>query len=339
MGPKKDIVGLLKRAVEDEGLIFGASNHRMEHFWFYNGGMNFDSDVKSGKHADFYGPCGAPNEPPSFEFMDEWLVRNCEFVDLYRPNLYWFDWWIEHWRMKRYLRDFAAYYYNRARQWGRHVAINYKNDAYTPRSAVLDLERGQLSDIRPLFWQNDTSVARNSWCYTVGNDYKTADTLIGDLVDVVSKNGALLLNIGPKANGTIPDEDRELLLAIGDWLATNGEAIYQTRPWKVYGEGPTKVADGAFTDTKRAAFGTHDFRFTARGDRVLYVIGFGNPKGRVVVQSLGTNLKLLTRKINEVRLLGVNQSCRWTHRVNGLAVDLPARLPSSIAYVLKVECD
>ena len=110
-----------------------------------------------------------------------------------------------------------------------------------------------MKDIRPFFWQNDTSISKNSWGYVADQDYKTAASLIGDLVDIVSKNGALLLNIGPRPDGTIPEPEQEILLEIGRWLAQNGEAIYGTRPWNVYGEGPTEVPEGSFTDTKRQA--------------------------------------------------------------------------------------
>jgi alpha-L-fucosidase len=337
MGPKRDIVGLLAEAVRKEGMTFGLSSHRIEHWWFMNGGMAFDSDVKAGKHADFYGPCAAEHVPPSKEFMQDWLARCCELVDRYQPQLFWFDWWIEQPAMKAFLRQFAAYYYNRGHAWGSGgVAINYKNDAFTPRSAVLDLERGQLADIRPLFWQNDTSVAKNSWCYTVGNDYKRPTTLIGDLVDVVSKNGALLLNIGPKADGSIPDDDAAILTAIGEWLDAHGEAIYSTRPWKVFGEGPTQVPEGGFTDTKRADFADGDFRFTARGDATLYVVGFGNPKREAVVRSLGANLRLLTRPIRSVTLLGRSGELKWSRDEDALRVQLPAKRPSRHAYVLKL---
>ena len=123
------------------------------------------------------------------------------------------------------------------------MSINYKNASYPDGTAILDLERGQLKDIRPMLWQNDTSVSKNSWSYVVEQDYKTALSLVQDLVDVVSKNGALLLNIGPKADGTIPAPEQELLLSIGRWLAVNGEAIYDTRPWHIFGEGPTEVPE------------------------------------------------------------------------------------------------
>lgn len=337
MGPKRDVVGELSRAARNQGLTFGASSHRIEHWWFFNGGQAFDSDVKAGQHADLYGPAAPEHSPPSKEFMEDWLVRCCEIVDKYQPQLFWFDWWIEQPAMKHILREFAAYYYNRGLAWGKGVAINYKHDAYTPRSAVLDLERGQLADIRPLFWQNDTSVAKNSWCYTEGNTYKTPTSIIGDLVDVVSKNGALLLNIGPKADGTIPDEDARILIEIGRWLDVNGDAIYGTRPWKVFGEGPTRVPEGGFTDTLRTDFTERDFRFTARGRDTLYVIGFGSTDA-VLVRSLSTDLRLLTRRISRVTLLGSDAAIQWSQEPDGLRAVIPqARSPH--AFVLRLELE
>ncbi len=331
MGPKRDIIGELSRAVRQAGMVFGVSSHRIEHFWFMNGGTQFDSDVKDPAFADFYGPAKPDNTPPEPAFMEDWLARCIELVDKYQPQLFWFDWWIEQPAMKPYLRRFAAHYYNRAVEWDRGVAINYKNDAYTTRAAVLDIERGQMSDIRPFFWQNDTSVAKNSWGYIRGLEYKTAETIVGDLVDVVSKNGALLLNIGPRPDGTIPDEDQAILRGIGRWLGVNGEAIYGTRPWKVFGEGPTQVVEGGFTDTKRQEFTAEDFRFTTRGQHTLYAtcLGRTGPGEQVTIVSLGTNLKLHPEQITQVSLLGCDQPLTWSRQPHGLRVHLPAALAGS----------
>ena len=111
---------------------------------------------------------------------------------------------------------------------------------------VRDIERGQLSDISPDYWQNDTSVAKNSWCFTENNDYKKPEEIISCLIDVVSKNGSLLLNVGPKADGTLPEKDIELLNALGEWMDINGEGIYETSFWKKSGEGPTVTEEGQF---------------------------------------------------------------------------------------------
>ena len=278
MGPKRDLIGELAEAVRKQWLIFGLSTHRAEHWWFMDGGMQFDSDVQDGQYAGLYGPAQPRDSQPNEEFLDDWLARTCELVDKYHPQIVWFDWWIQEPAFASYVQRFAAYYYNRGAEWDRGVAINYKYNTFPPEAAVYDIERGQLDDINPHFWQTDTSVARKSWGYIKDErGYKSASQLIGDLVDIVSKNGALLLNIGPRADGTIPEEEEALLLAIGKWLTVNGEAIYDSRPWKVFGEGPTEVTTGAFTDTKRQMFGERDIRFTTRGD-ILYATVLAIPE-------------------------------------------------------------
>ena len=188
---------------------------------------------------------------------------------------------------------------------------------------------------RPLLWQNDTSVAKNSWSYVDPQDYKTAESLIQDLVDVVSKNGALLLNIGPRADGTIPEPEQEILRAIGRWLAVNGEAIYGTRPWRVYGEGPTEVVEGAFTDTQRAAFTPADFRFTTKGD-ALYAICLAWPGEEATIRSLGAGSPLMEGRVATVELLGAPGKLAWTIAADGLKVRLPAGKPCEHAYTFKV---
>ncbi len=280
MGPKRDVLFEIKTAVEKRDMKICASTHRAEHWWFFNYGTEFDSDVNDPANAELYGPAAGPmydnndiyNNCPNEEYLNDWLARTCEIVDKYRPKIVFFDWWIQNVAFKPYLKKFAAFYYNRAVEWGEEVAIDAKFDAFAHGTVVKDIERGQLSDISHEFWQNDTSVAKNSWCYTVGNEYKTARSIVCDLVDVVSKNGALLLNIGPKADGTIPQEDKSLLLEIGEWLKVNGQAIYDTVPWKVYGEVPTEVPEGHFTDTNHAEFTSKDVRYTAGSDCVYAII-------------------------------------------------------------------
>lgn len=313
MGPKRDILGELKTEIEKKGMVLGASSHRAEHYWFFNGGRQIpDSDVNDPEYESLYGPAAGItrdhssiyDNPPTQEHMEDWLVRTCEIVDKYHPSLIFFDWWIQQYAWKPYLRKFAAYYYNRAAQWGVETAIDAKFDAYVHGSAVKDLERGQLDHITPDFWQNDTSVARNSWGYTVGNDYKKPSDVVLDLVDVVSKNGALLLNIGPKPDGTIPEEDAHILREVGKWLKVNGEAIYNTRYWKVFGEGPTVVPEGHFTDTYDKNFTSEDIRFTCRGNYIYATVLHWPENGEIHIKSLGNRSDLLKAAILDVELLG-----------------------------------
>jgi alpha-L-fucosidase len=337
MGPKRDVIGDLAAAVRGRDMVFGLSSHRAEHWWFLNGGMKFDSDVKDGSWHDFYGPAEPDGTSPDQAFLDDWLLRTCELVDKYQPQIVWFDWWIEQPIFIPYLRRFAAYYYNRGAQWNRGVAINYKNRAYPPETAVFDVERGQLAGIRPLMWQTDTSVSKNSWGYIHNHDYKTAGAIIGDLVDIISKNGVLLLNIGPRPDGTIPEPEEAMLLEIGQWLAVNGEAVYGTRPWRVFGEGPTEVVGGSFGDTKRPSFTSQDIRFTARED-TLYAITLGWPEdGRLTIKTLAEGSVNSPLEIEYIQLLGAEASLKWERDAEGLTVELPATRPCNYAYALKIQ--
>jgi alpha-L-fucosidase len=335
MGPKRDLIKELADAVRKQWLVFGVSSHRAEHWWFFEGGMAFDSDVQDARYIGLYGPAQQKTLQPNEEFLDDWLARTCELVDKYEPQLVWFDWWIEEPAFKRYLQQFAAYYYNRGAEWNRGVAINHKFNAFPEGTAVFDVERGQLAGIRPQFWQTDTAVAKNSWGYVHKRDYKTVKSLVGDLVDIVSKNGALLLNIGPRPDGTIPQEDEEILLGIGRWLQVNGEAIYSTRPWKIFGEGPTQIAEGAFTDTKRTDFTSQDIRFTTRGD-ILYAIVLASPEnGKVVIKSLGTSTNLLPREIGKIELLGADKlELKWGRDADGVTTEIPPQ--GELAFALRI---
>ena len=348
MGPKRDLIGDLATAIRKEGIAFGLSSHRAEHWWYYGGGMEFPSDVRRGRHSDFYGPARPSIDDhearqhrkslpmPDTAFLENWLARSCEFVDKYRPEIVWFDWWIQHLAFDPYLRKFAAHYYNRARQWKRGVAINYKYDAFPEGTAVFDVERGQLKGIRPLFWQTDTSVSKNSWGFVKNHDYRTATSLIHDLIDIVSKNGALLLNIGPRPDGTIPEPEQKLLVEIGDWLRLNGEAIYGTRPWETYGEGPTEIVEGAFNDVNRAEFTSKDFRFTRKGKN-LFVFALGWPiDGKLSIRSLAHGKKGIPEKIGRIELIGSPAPLSWKQDRNALAITLPREKPSRHAWVLKI---
>ncbi len=335
MGPKRDIIGELSLAVRKKGLVFGVSYHRAEHWWFFEGGMQFDSDVKNPKYASFYGPAEPQNTQPNDEFLNNWLRRACEIVDKYKPQIFYFDWWIEQPVFQPYLQKFAAYYYNRGKQWNLGVAINYKNNLFPERAAVLDIERGKLGILRPLFWQTDTSICKKSWGYIRDHDYKSAGSIIADLIDIVSKNGCMLLNIAPRPDGTIPEEQQRILLEIGQWLLINGEAIYGTRPWVVYGEGPTQALVGGFKDSVSESYTGQDIRFTTKGD-VLYAIALAWPGEEMIIQSLSTNLRLCTEEIANVQLLGSEKPIEWTRDKTGLKVKMPKQKPCNYAFTLKI---
>lgn len=333
MGPERDVLGELKAAFERNGMVCGASSHRVEHWFFMGHGREFESDITGeGQCGDFYWPAmPEPNHhdlysqpTPTAEFLEDWLMRCCEIVDRYQPKIVYFDWWIQHSAVKPYLKKFAAYYYNRAAEWGIEVAINYKHEAFMFGAAVPDVERGQFADVKPYFWQTDTAIAKNSWCYTENNHFKQAKNILCDLVDIVAKNGTLLLNVGPKADGTISAQDTAVLEEIGQWLRANGEAIYGTRCWRKASEGPTRVEEGQFTDGKDKVFTKEDFRFTVKGD-TLYAACLSYPEDeKVCITSLAqadaSHLPVFAGVVRDVKVLGFDAKVEWQRTEKGLEI-------------------
>ena len=355
MGPKRDIIDELAKAVRAEGMKFGVSSHRAFNWMFYVRSEDFDN--ADSKYAGLYGrpmpflfEKDAANYQKNFvpqdeQFKDDWLARSCEIVDKYKPDVFWFDFGITPGlREQKYdenpfaphLQKFAAYYYNQTSGNEAMGIINYKWGAFPEKAAVLDKERSKMAAIRKPFWQTDTAVSNSSWGYTKNQKYKTADRLVDDLIDIVSKNGCLLLNVGPKPDGTIPEEDTAILNAIGSWLKINGESIYDTTYWKTYGEGPTGVSTGHVSEKKDKRFTAEDIRFTTKND-VLYVTGLKWPEaGKVTVRTLKKGSEHYPEEIASIVMLGSDAKLKWTRDENGLTVELPAEHPSEYAYVLKV---
>lgn len=350
MGPKRDVLGELKESFEHAGLIFGASTHRLEHWFFMGHGKEFESDIKDPlKRGDFYWPSMAEPDhqalfgdpEPTEEYLQDWMVRTCEIIDRYQPKIIYFDWWIQRGVCKPYLRKIAAYYYNRAAEWGTEVVINYKHDAFQFGTAVPDVERGQFADMKPFFWQTDTAIALNSWCYTENNQFRQTKDILCDLVDIVSKNGCLLLNVGPKADGTISALDEKVLLDIGKWLEENGEAVYGTDIWRKYGEGPTQIVEGQFSDGIQKHFTSKDFRFTTKKGYLYATALKCSQDGNYCITSLGE--QDASRQANfhgiirDVIALETKKSCQW-HR-DGQGLHIQCNLKSDYPIVFKIAVD
>jgi alpha-L-fucosidase len=343
MGPKRDLIGDLAQAIRAEGLHFGASNHRAEHYWFMNGGRAFPSDVQDPQYASLYGPAHvSPSGKeipergvlhPDAAYLNDWLARAGEMVERYHPELVYFDWWVEQPEFQPYLQRFAAFYYNQAAKQGQQPVLFRKNDAFPDGTTVLDIERGGLDEIRPQHWQTDTSISQASWGYVQGDTYKSPASIVWQLVDIVSKNGNLLLNIGPRPDGTIPDQAQTILRQVGAWLKVNGEAIYGTRPWTMYGEGPTKVVAGSFHDDAAGNFTAQDIRFTTKNGN-LYAIALGWPEdGELTIRALSTAGKM---RVKTVALLGSNKKVTWNQQADGLHLQLPAKPKSDYAYSFRI---
>lgn len=346
MGPRRDIGGELAVAVRAQGMHLGASSHRIEHDWFLDGGRKQASDVNDPTYAAFYGPAhpklAAVDEPLAEDwtyvsppYANDWIARNAEIVEKYHPDLIFFDWWIGQPMVRPYLAKFAAFYYNESSKHGPVGIINSKLVDMQRTSAVLDIERGQLSSILPEPWQTDTSVSNQSWGYIENDTFKTPLFIVQQLADVVSKNGNLLLNVGPRSDGTIPDAVQQVLLAVGAWLKVNGDAIYGTRPWTRFGEGPTQVEAGSFHDTQTKPYTAHDFRFTTKGE-TLYAIEMAWPNdGEAVVHTLNSNV-VGARKVSAVGLLSGPATLSFAQLPDGLHIKVPIEAPGKYAYAYRI---
>lgn len=326
MGPKRDLIGDLAKAVRKQGLKFGVSNHGMEHWDFMYPQLDIPNDLFDPAYADFYGPPQKPGTPISVEFQKNfWFARNKELVDKYKPDMVWFDNGVNGRELDSIKLAFAAYYYNKAREWGKEVSISTKKEAY-PYGSILDFERqGRAPEIMTnRVWQVDDPIG-NKFGYIADIEYQTAGSIIRKLVENVSRNGNLLLNISPRADGTIPEEQKQILLEVGNWMKVNGEGIYSTRPWVKFGEGQSLDATGKEKQ---------EFRFTRKGD-VLYAFVMKWTGEEAVITSLSSESGF-AGTIKSVELLGHTGKLQFTQDKQGLKIKLPAEPPSKYIAALKI---
>jgi len=343
-GPKRDLIGAFAKAARAEGLHFGLSSHRAEHDWFFDEGRKIPSDVNDPRYLELYGPAqlrlsGKDDADLYGDFtavsqawVDDWLARTAELVELYDPELIYFDWWIGKAEFRAALPAMLAQYYNTKAAQGRQGVVNYKLGSMPVGAGVLDIERGQAPGIQPTAWQTCTSISDKAWGFIENDTYKSAGQLIHLLVDVVSKNGNLLLNVGPHADGSIPPAARDTLLAMGRWLDQNGEAIYGSRPWRVFGEGPTEIADGSFQETKTKPYTAKDFRFTTRDGR-LYALQLSAPEGE---QALIASIKPADQ-VRSVTALSTSRPVAFSQTAEGLRLAVGGQPAGHAAYVYRIE--
>lgn len=348
MGPKRDLLGEMKEACDRRGIRLAASSHRAEHYWFLNG-MCAEKKAVAQKYSDFYGECASTDGKnnlkacwrcgggltPTEEWLEDWLVSSCELVDRYHISNSYFDFWTAEEAFRPYMRKFLAYYYNRAEEWGEEVVSFYKMDAALYPCGVYVRERGQMDGISPQIWQCETSTSYNSWSYCTTNKFKRVEEIICNMIDVWSKNGCMALNIGPKADGSICEEEQAILKTMAAWLEKNKDAVWGTIPHRVYGEGK-KQKSGAFKE--KYHYTKNDFRFTYRLGK-LYAFALV-PKGvkDFKIKSVGAN-GACSAIVKNARILGEDIPVTFKQAGDGLALTLqtPVKSALPICFELTVE--
>jgi alpha-L-fucosidase len=344
MGPKRDIAGEWQKAAQKYGLRFGMTEHLAASWWFYSTAKGADTngamagvpyDGTDSSYADLY---WSGNEKPDGNYYltnapeavkATWYNRVKDMIDRYHPDLVYSDSPLPY--PDEYGRKLLAHYYNDSihQHAGKLEAIyNCKEDSQG--RWVQDLERGVMPGINPNPWQTDTCVG--DWYYKTGIAYKSSATVLQMLADIVSKNGNLLLNFPPRPDGTLDEQEMKFLADLATWMPINGEAIFGTRPWLVYGEGPSKAKGGMFNEDN-LRYTAQDIRFTTKGG-ALYALVLGWPDDhRIIIRSLATG----SGKTATVNLLGHAGPLDSKQTHEGLIVTMPEQKPCEHVFALKIE--
>jgi alpha-L-fucosidase len=351
MGPGRDITGELAAAIRDRGLKFITTFHHAKQLQRHDSIPADPEDVGYPfSHYPFFKgmPPSSDDEQlrylygniPEAQWLEEvWLAKLKEVVDQYRPDIMWFDYALD--KIPDTIRqEYCAYYLNQAQKWNKDVVIVRKQDDLPLTFSVDDLEKSRKNRIGQQSWMTDETISKGSWCYTDDLEIKEPKDVLHVLIDIVSKNGVLLLNISPKADGTIPDIQQQVLLAIGGWLDKYGEAIYGTRPWYTFGEGPTKEPEGHFKyhrDFLKIVYSSDDVRYT-RKDKHLYATLLGWPgAGREIqLRAFAAGSLPGPLRVKEVTMLGSESPLHWHQADSGLTIRTPSTAPDEMAVVFKI---
>ncbi|MGM8361962.1 alpha-L-fucosidase [Flavobacterium sp. ARAG 55.4] len=339
-----DIVGDLEKAIRKRDMKFLITyHHAFTWYWYYNsfafdGGKPGNEDLYGKPHA--FSPLPDSFEPyPDADFEERWFKILEESALKYKPDLFWFDMGLEllsdNIRKKAFSRLL-----NLANENKQDIGLAYKikyDVCIPPTAGILDFEKGRSTGLRPDPWLSDTPLG--GWFYNT-RPSRSPKAIVEILVDVVSKNGCLLLDVSPKADGSIPEDQKQTLLGIGEWLDMNGEAIYNTRPWVIAEEGPTKLSkDGHFNENWEAIYTEKDIRFTrSKDNNTLYITVLNKPSTEeVVVKALSTVNPYLEREIAAVSLIGSKNSIHWKRDLEGLHLTFPKNAQGKYAWCYKVE--
>lgn len=346
--PRTDFLAKIKEECERQQVVFATSSHRAEHFWFLNGGrtVGFANEVQDEKYRDFYGDavnvhkhnnlytllCQENGIVPTKEWLEDWLVHSCDLIDRYQPYTLFFDWWVMHYAFRPYMKKFLAYYYNRSLEWGKEVCVQYKSDAIMYNVGIFDRERGQLDAVSPYIWQSETSTAYNAWSYCTTNHFKSPAKIAGTFADVISKNGNFVLNIGPKADGTLCEEEVYILDKLADWTHKNGEAIWGTGPYKIHGEGK-KRRGGSFREKYR--YSKRDYRFTYKPN-YIYVFAMKPDRTDFTIRTLAYSRDLFAAEILDICVLGYDAKVSYVRDKRALKMHLDQKIRTDMPLCFRI---
>jgi len=348
MGPGKDVVGLWQEAARKYGLRFGVSEHLGASFTWFQVSHGADKtgpmkgvpyDGANPEYQDLYHPPAAPDDrgwlTKDTAYHRRWLACITELIDMYKPDLLYSD---SELPFGETGRKMLAHFYNQdiVKNNGKLEAVYTCKHLASEGRWVRDIERGAMDTISVDPWQTDTSIG--DWYYRTGQRYMTGTQVIQMLVDIVSKNGNLLLNVVQTPEGDLEQDVLDILEEIAAWIAVNGEAIYETRPWKVYGEGPStkKQEKGRFGGVKDVRpYQQNDIRFTSKGN-VLYAFVMDTPAEDIKISSLGKKSATAIRKIRSISLLGSDEKIKWKQQDDALVIALPSKLPAWKVAVFKI---
>lgn len=352
-GPKRDITGECAKAFRKKGIKVLATFH---HQWLWGWFMSTDNeaDVYIPENEVYYGKAlpletnrYAPYRLPNEDFNIAWRNKVIEVIEKYNPDALYFD---SRTNIidERYRFEMVDYYYNISKHTD--GIISYKQEDLPADIGVYDIECGRFSEAKPFAWQTDDRLEDNiTWCMVQNPKYKSSLKIIHQLCDVVAKNGNLLLNVGPYADGSFHADAKKSLYEVGDWLKLNGEAIYETRPFQVASEGPTSVLDdnydvnrindqlenGLASDIRFTAFSSQDFRFTRKGNYV-YAIALGWPEDSILrIRTFSKNGPL--QDIKKVTLLANDSLVPFIQTEDSLELMLPKQKPCEAAFAFRIE--
>ncbi len=341
MGPKIDIVGELFKEGRAKRLKMGMSSHYAYgwHWWTYDEKYETtDPELK-----DFYWEPHGKWDPASPAFVKHWYKRTMDMMTQYNPDLLWFDLGMCEPEYEEARKKILTNYYNQGLKNKQEVVLNYKNIKWKPipdGAAVLDLESGKLDRIRDECWQTDMSLGGWRWGYCEPYTMREAGDYINDLIDIVSKNGVLLLNVAPNKHGVIPADQQAILREIGKWLKVNGEGIYETTPFTVFGQGPTNAKMVLHGNMKDTGFTAEDVRYTQKGQSVYaFMLNWNDDKHTLSLNALGSENSIINDDIKSVSILGYEGEVKWIQKADELLIELPKERPVKNAIGFKIELE